>query len=321
MRKSSPILNIPDEPVNYIDGTPLAITIANIRHIQPHIHSKATEFVFCLKGRVSLVCNHENITLQEGEMFTIYLDDLHCIFSNEDNVTLLVQLDLTKVNMPFDFLSQAYIACEDLSCKDFQRKDLEQMKYYLLSVAFAYVKKGGFDSDYATTASNTIANHMCEYFDWLSLISKYPPHDNKNLVERFRSIYEYCYNHYSEKLSISMLAEKVHINENYFSQFVKKSPYGNFSMMVGYMRCYNAQTLLLTTDKSIIEISGACGFSDDKYFYKHFKYWWRITPTSFREWFADYIKKPENIHCFSGEESVSLLASYISEFMASHIFI
>lgn len=320
MRKSSPILTINDEPVNYIDDTPLAITIADIRHTQPHIHSEATEFVFCLKGSVCLVCNHENVTLKEGEMFTIYLEDLHCIFSDEENVTLLVQLDLTKVGMPFDVLSQAYIACEDLSCKDFQVKDLEQMKFYLLSVAFAYAKAGTLTPDYAATASNTIAAHMSDHFDWLSLISRDPSHINRDLVNRFRSIYEYCYSHSTEKLSISMLAEKVHINENYFSQFVKKSPYGNFSLMVGYMRCYDAQTLLLTTDKSIIEISNACGFSDDKYFYKHFKYWWKITPTSFRDWFSLYMKKPEKIRCFSGKESVSILAPYISEFMSSHIF-
>lgn len=268
MRKSSPILNINDEPVNYIDGTPLAVTIADIRHTLPHIHSHAVEFVFCLKGSVSLVCNHENVTLKAGELFTIYLEDLHCIFSDEENITLLIQLDLTKVNIPFDVLSQAYIACEDLSCKNFQVASLVQMKCYLLSVAFAYAKAGALAPDYAAVASNRIASHMSDHFDWLSLISRDPSNINRNLVERFRSIYEYCYNHSTEKLSISMLAEKVHINENYFSQFIKNSPYGNFSLMVGYMRCYNAQTLLLTTDKSIIEISDACGFSDDKYFYK-----------------------------------------------------
>lgn len=320
MRKTSKILDINDEQVNYIEGTPLAITIADIRHTSPHIHSCATEFVFCLKGSVCLICNHEKVTLREGEMFTIYMEDLHCIFSEEENTTLLVQLDLQNVNMPFDVLSQAYIACEDLSCKDFQIKQLEQMKYYLLSVAFAYAKSGSLDVEYATSAANVITDHMCEYFDWISLISKYPPHDNKDLVARFRSIYGYCYSHSAEKLSISMLAEKVHINENYFSQFVKKSPYGNFSLMLGYMRCYDAQTLLLTTDKSIIEISDACGFSDDKYFYKNFKYWWGITPTGFRDWYYGYVSAPESIRYFSGKEAVGMLASYISEFMAAHIF-
>ncbi|MDO4176388.1 MAG: AraC family transcriptional regulator [Bacillota bacterium] len=321
MRKNHKIIDIPTRPVDYIENTPLSITIADVRHITPHIHSTATEFVFCLKGTVSLVCNHETIILHEGEIFTIYLEDVHCIFSDKENVTLIVQLDLKGVNMPFDVLSQAYIACEDISCKDFQLKHLEQMKYYLLSVAFAYAKSRTPDSDYGITASNVIARHMCEYFDWLSLITKDPPHDNRELVERFRSIYEYCYAHSDEKLSISMLAKKVHISENYFSQFVKKSPYGSFSLMVGYMRCYKAQTLLITTDKSVVEISGECGFSDDKYFYKNFKHWWGTTPTRFREWYSEYTKTDEIIHPFSREKSEQILASYISDYMSDHIFL
>ena len=320
MRRTHPILDIKDKPINYISKTPLAISMGDIRHTPPHIHSRAIEFVFCLKGTVSLVCNHQKIELQEGEMFTIDLEDLHCVFSDKENVTLTVHLDLSKVSMPFELWSQAYIACEDLSCEDFQIRHLEQMKYYLLSVAFAHAKAKEFNPEYAAKASDTIADYMYEHFDWISLISKNPPHDNKDLVDRFRTIYDYCYGHSEEKLRISMLAEKVHINENYFSQFIKKSPYGNFSLMVGYMRCYEAQTLLLTTSKSIVEISDLCGFSDDKYFYKNFKYWWKTTPTSFRKWYSDYIKTPEEANYFSNEESVSILASYISEYMSGHIF-
>ena len=320
MRRTHPILDIKDKPVDYIDETPLAISIADIRHTLPHIHSNAAEFVFCLKGGVSLVCNHQKVELNEGEMFTVDLEDLHCIFSDRENVTLVIRLDLSRVSMPFDIWSQTYIACEDLSCEPSQVRYLEQMKYYLLSVAFAYAKSGALDSEYAAKASDTIANHMCEHFDWIGLISKSPPNDNKDLVDRFRTIYEYCYSHSEEKLRISMLAEKVHINENYFSQFVKKSPYGNFSLMVGYMRCYDAQTLLLTTDKSVVEISDICGFSDDKYFYKNFKYWWKTTPTGFRKWYSDYMQAPEDVRFFSAGESVSMLASYISEYMAGHIF-
>lgn len=320
MRKNTRIMDIIDESPDFIYGTPLAIAIADIRHTTPHIHSGAAEFVFCLKGSVSLICNHENVTLHEGEIFTIYLDDIHCIFSDEENITLIIHLDLNNVDIPTELLSQAYITCEDLGCKEFQLKELEQMKYYLLSVAFSYAKDSFFTVEYAEAASGSIAHYMFEYFDWFSLISQYPPHDNKELIQRFRSIFDYCLCHSTEKLSISRLAEKVHINENYFSQFIKKSPYGNFSLMVGYIRCYKAQTLLLTTDKSIVEISSVCGFSDDKYFYKNFRYWWGMAPTKFREWYSRYMHKPDDIKYFSKEKSVNILASFISEFMASHIF-
>lgn len=106
---------------------------------------------------------------------------------------------------------------------------------------------------------------------------------NQDLYDRFTRVLEYIINNYKEKITVSQLASREHMNRNYFSQFVSKTVFSSFSNMVNYIRCYNAEILLLTTEKSISDISFECGFSDPKYFYSAFKSLWHMTPNEDRE--------------------------------------
>lgn len=170
----------------------------------------------------------------------------------------------------------------------------------------------------ASSASNKIIAILLDYFDWFNYINVYPSR-NDDIRERFQAISAYCQLNLKRKLTISELAETVHINENYLSQFIRKSPYGSFSNMIGYMRCFAAQRLLLTTELSVIEISNQCGFSDDKYFYKHFRLAWGKTPTEHRQWYREYISSKDEIHTVSNEEAYKILEPYAAEYFANHI--
>ena len=52
--------------------------------------------------------------------------------------------------------------------------------------------------------------------------------------------------------------------------------YSLMDHMINYFRCYRDERLLLTTDKTAIEISHMVGFSNPKYFYSNFRKWWDI---------------------------------------------
>ena len=54
-----------------------------------------------------------------------------------------------------------------------------------------------------------------------------------------------------------------------------------------------AEKLLLTTGKSISEISLLCGFSDPKYIYKSFKKWYDVTPSAHKKAYEQYMERGE----------------------------
>lgn len=187
-----------------------------------------------------------------------------------------------------------------------------------LAASLLYTKNNGLQSKQADRFVNKISGILLEYFDWFNSFTNVPGSNNE-IRKRFQAISKYCRTNLRKKVTISDLAKTVHINENYLSQFIHKSPYGSFSNMMGFIRCYVAQYLLLSSELSVIEISSQCGFSDDKYFYKHFKFAWRQTPSQFRQWYKDYIRTPDNITAITNEEAHKILGPYAAEYFALDI--
>lgn len=95
-------------------------------------------------------------------------------------------------------------------------------------------------------------------------------------------VLRYIKEHYSEKLSSSDLAELVQYNPQYFSRYFKE--YAGFSPTeyINRYRIEQACHKLVTTDQSILEISGLCGFDSCSYFIKKFKIYKNISPSEFR---------------------------------------
>ena len=168
------------------------------------------------------------------------------------------------IRTPWSFLEYVYFACEDNSCEPYQQKPLQQIKNLLLAIAYLYTKKSTLSLDESIFAANKITDILCEYFDWFNYINIYP-NNNDEIRERFQAISAYCHDNFRRKVTIAELAKTVHINENYLSQFIRKSPYGSFSNMIGYFRCFHAQYLLLTTELPVMDIANRCGFSDIHY--------------------------------------------------------
>lgn len=318
MRKINKILDIKDQNIDYINTSPIALEICSIKHTHVHFHESAVELIYCLEGEVNIRCNHEILVLKKGQVFTVDFEDIHCLFSDKENLLIIMHIDQKRLKRPWSFLEYVYFACEDNSCQPYQQASLQQIKDLVLATAYIYTKKGALSLDEGTLAANKISDILCEYFDWFNYINIYP-NNNDEIRERFQAISAYCRKNFRRKVTIAELAKTVHINENYLSQFIRKSPYGSFSNMIGYIRCFAAQYLLLTTELSVIDISNRCGFSDDKYFYKHFKLAWGQTPKEYRQWFKDYIQSDTDMDVMSAADAHKILEPYAAEYFSQHI--
>lgn len=318
MRIIRKILDLKDELIRYIDDSELSISIQNIRHTPVHFHDSAVELIYCLGGEVNICCNHEVVTLKGGQIFTVDFEDIHCLYSDEDNIVITLHIDLKKSNRPWGYLQYVYFTCEDASCRPYQRQALQKIKNMLLATAYLYTKKGSLTEHEISSVSNKITTLLLDYFDWYNYINVYP-NSNDEIRERFQQIVAFCQENYMKKVTISQLAKTVHINENYFSQFVKASPYGSFSRMIGYIRCYASQPLLLSSELSIIEISNQCGFSDDKYYYKNFRSFFEKTPNQYRQWFKDYLKTTDSITDIPVSDACRILEPYVAGYFSSNI--
>ncbi len=315
MKKRTTILNLKDTEPDFINDSAVSINVCRVTHTPVHYHSSSVELLYCIDGEFQIHCNHETVSLKKGQMFTIDFEDIHCLYSDCDNLIAMMHINLKKVSVPWSYLQFVYFACEDGNCEPYQLEHLQKIKKLILSATYKYCRNGTLSSRECDTVASNITYTLLNYFDWYNYINVYP-NNNDEIRERFQAISAYCQTNFRRKITISELADIVHINENYLSRFIKKSPYGSFSNMLGYIRCFDAQRLLLTTELSVIQISSMCGFSDDKYFYKHFKQAWGQTPSQYRKWFLEYIKSRDSITVLEPGEALDFLEPYTAEYFS-----
>lgn len=110
--------------------------------------------------------------------------------------------------------------------------------------------------------------------------AKSEDHNKKRDVKPIKA---YIDEHYSEKLTLEMIAERFYINKYYLSRLFKEQ-YG-FTLMsyLQLVRITQAKRLLRFTDKKIEEIGRECGMSDLTYFSRVFKKIEGLSPSRFRD--------------------------------------
>lgn len=316
MNNSSDRKIVYDSVVDFIDNTPVSIRTYDITHQDMHYHMDSIELIYCIEGSITIICNHETLTLNSGEMFTINQRDCHCIFSEVSNTTIIMHLNMHDLEASYDYLEGIYFAAQDHAIQKYQMNALAEIKSLILALTYETILSDKINSNQLRCAANRIINLMTEYFDWFSYM-----HFNESQIEilrdRFKQMIKYCHIHYRDKITITELADLVHLNTNYTSQFLGKSSYGSFNGMMAYIRCYESQYLLLNTNLPLDEVSILCGFSDTKYFYKNFNIWWCKKPKELRDWFKVYSKSDEISRECGKDELKTILIPHIAEFFTA----
>lgn len=94
---------------------------------------------------------------------------------------------------------------------------------------------------------------------------------------------QYIYHHYMDPLTLTEVAERVHMTPAYFSRKFKRVTGFGYKEYLNDVRLKEAARMLLETECSVTEIALACGFSDGNYFGDLFKKEKGISPRTYRK--------------------------------------
>lgn len=100
--------------------------------------------------------------------------------------------------------------------------------------------------------------------------------------QRIGEVLDYINRHYSEKLSLGGLAERLYLSESYLSRLFKNTVGMTFREYISRIRLNNAVESLLYTEKSITQISQECGFENLSAFNKLFKKNFSCSPSEYK---------------------------------------
>lgn len=107
----------------------------------------------------------------------------------------------------------------------------------------------------------------------------------KNLdkrVEGIKAVLTYIRENYKDKIYIHDLAAQVHMNEQYFCRFFKKSIGRSPMEYLNEYRIKQAMRLLKETDLPVMEVCLECGYNNLGNFLRAFKKYTEMTPLKYR---------------------------------------
>ena len=129
-------------------------------------------------------------------------------------------------------------------------------------------------------------------------ISEAPKETERIMVENktVQAMLNYISEHFTEDISIQLLADITGITPNYASQLFKEETGNTFSNYLTNIRIQKASELLRDTDMAIFMVAGQVGYKDYFYFAKVFKKITGLTPSTYRSAYRSESAPKENVH-------------------------
>lgn len=289
-------MNVKESKIDYKNGLNYNISLCNIRNLKPHFHNNDLELIFCLKGQIHLNAGHkhQDLIIKEGDIFSIDCRDIHYIDSDTDNLILTVHFDLLNQAIDYEKLKYLFFTCESRHCCSYQYECINQIKDSLITLAYLdFYRINTADTNIVKSRLvNKIMQLLYDNFTWFNYEQPYE-NINKKTHERMYRIMAYCSENFSKHISLTDIAELEHISIKYVSLFFSTTVFDKFNVLLKFIRAYEANHMLLTTNNSIYDISYAVGFSDPKYLYSAFKSFYQATPGEQRALFSAHMKKED----------------------------
>ena len=115
------------------------------------------------------------------------------------------------------------------------------------------------------------------------------------ITGKIYKVTEYIHNHFTEELSLDMLASEFYISNYYLSHQFKRVTGFNITEYIQMTRVRNAQSMLVSTSAPITEIAFACGFFSFSQFNRVFHKFIGSSPSSYRKE-VELVRKTALLH-------------------------
>ncbi|MCG8484310.1 MAG: helix-turn-helix domain-containing protein [Clostridia bacterium] len=308
-----------------IDTSPINILINSIENDTLHWHD-VLEIIFVVEGTANVKIGYETYLLHEGDIAVINTKDLHSINQADgNNLVFNLQLDIHKYKKKYPNIDQIIFVCEPSMDQDNVKDELKELRYLISQILLEYYLNASSNSKKIINLVDNLLSNLMNHFQYFSVennkfTNKNGFKDDEAQFRRVNRIIYYLYSNYSNKITLKQLAEKEEISTFYLSHLIKRATGLSFQDFLNYIRVEESEKLLLDCKKKMIDISYECGFSDIRYFRKHFRKWHNCSPSEFREkYLLDKGKLPNNEKTreISKKLVIDKLEKYLGEYNVS----
>ena len=253
----------------------------NAFHIPVHWHDEV-EIIYVKKGSIEIFIEDVVFHAKSGDLFFVNSGELHFMESDDINV------EYYTILFPLEFIS-------------FQTEDALEQEIFLplrqRQLLFPFAVEEEENQTLINCVEQMILENkeqnvgyqlrtrikILELIDFLIKKNRFQTAEYANASSQQRDLLAFVQKHYTEKISLSMLAEEFHLSEKYISWYFKEHFSIGFMQYVMHLRLSKAKDMLVTTERSITDVALSCGYQSVNLFIRNFKETYGITPLQYRK--------------------------------------
>ncbi|MGG0288796.1 AraC family transcriptional regulator [Peribacillus butanolivorans] len=240
-----------------------------------HSHENSYQISIPISGKLITTLNQSDYVLNNGHAIVTNPSSTHSHqFEKGQNKMLLIGLNRCSLN---EWLMENKGLNGEVLFEENQLILTNQLLSKIRSWSSAWL----FNED--PLYQNYIEDEIFSYFSQL-LIGSHSSKSRAVYSDNFQlnQVLDYIHTSYSENINIEQLAAVANQSKYHFIRSFKKATNYPPGLYIQCLRIENAQRLILTTKKTITEISYEVGFSNPSQFYKIFNKLVGIPPKKYR---------------------------------------
>lgn len=278
------------EIINTSDTVPMKIFIHSINNSKMHWH-KEIEILLVLKGSIKLRIGMDEYEIQEDDLILLNPNEVHSISkTKEQNMLLALQIQP-------EFYNKYFLKFGDMifDCKSFLHK--EQYRFNKIRSILAKLvweinkKRAGYEFNVISNLA-MLGYHLVNNFSYKQLEHGTVESISRDIF-RLNTIIDYIDKNITNKLTLKDVADNEGLSIYYLSHYIKRVMGISFQEYINLERLNLAIDLLLTTDKTITEISLESGFSNTRALNTIMQRVHNCSPTQYRK---NHLKETSNLH-------------------------
>lgn len=251
-------------------------------HIPVHWHDEV-EIIYIKKGRITIYIGEEIFQATAGDLFFVNSGELHFMESDDMGVeyyTLLFPLAFLSFQMDDAIEQEVFLPLRQKKLQfPLLIEETQMQSQVLQKVKDVIVVNDEKEIGYQLKTRILLLEIM-EYFMKNDVFEQV---DFGKATDMQRDLITYIQKHYTEKITLNMMAQKFHLSEKYISWYFKEHFSISFTQYVAHLRMSRAKDLLTITEQSITEVALSCGYPSVNLFIRNFKEFHGVTPLQYRK--------------------------------------
>lgn len=270
-----------NETAHYLPDLPIGIRFLNISEY-PHSWRDSIQILYVLKGELRVQVENESYVLKENYVDIINAGEVFEWRAETENEVLVLDIDPSFFERFYDDAKEVFFYTDEIDQQGEEDENYRRLRKFLAILVYESMKR--FD-DYEEKIEECLLQlmyHLLNHFHYLYYEGEIPTWDPDNF-NRSHRIVKYISNNYMNKVSLQDLAEQEFLTSQYLSFKIKDTFGQTFNDYLNRIRVDESTKLLLNTDKPVAEIAEDVGFSHVRYYNKHFKLNYGMTPVQYRK--------------------------------------